>query len=164
MSNIPCGDQYPSCHFIKDAYIDVVNKPAIEIDLHRAMDRLSILFPEENAEKLEEYRLTQELIQNLKVEVAELQLEYERNKNTKATTDLELVEINLKVVEYDQNKKVIDGFEKLINERKICEKKIEAKKNKIEKCNDVTLELVKQIGSYEEKIASLQQQQQEYKK
>ena len=26
LNSIPCGDSYPSCRFIKDAYIDVANK------------------------------------------------------------------------------------------------------------------------------------------
>jgi len=128
-----------------------------------AMKRLEALDAGENAQKLEEYRLMQELIQELKTEVAELQLECERNKNTKATTDLELAETKVKVKEYNQNKKVIDGLEKLINERKTYENKIETKKDKIVECDEQTLELVKQIGSYEEKVASLQQQHQDYK-
>jgi DNA repair exonuclease SbcCD ATPase subunit/predicted phosphodiesterase len=163
LKRIPCGDQFPSCHFIKDAYIDVANKPGIEEDLHTAMNRLNALDPIENVEKLEEYRLMQELIQELKTEVAELLLECERNKNTKAATDLELAETKTKVKEYNQNKKVIDGLEKLINERKTYENKIETKKEKILTCDEETLELVKQIGSYEEKITSLKQQEQEYK-
>jgi len=69
----------------------------------------------------------------------------------------------IKVKEYNQNKKVIDGLEKLINERKTYENKIETKKDKIHACDEETLELVKQIGSYEEKVASLKQQHQEYK-
>jgi len=163
LKSIPCGDQYPSCHFIKDAYIDVANKPGIEEDLHVALQRLEKLDPPENAEKIEEYRLMQELIQELKTEVAELLLECERNKSTKASTDLELAETKAKVKEYKQNKKVIDGLEKLINDHKTYENKIETKKNKIQDCDEETLELVKQIGSYEEKVTSLQNQEQEYK-
>ena len=163
LKSIPCGDQFPSCRFIKDAYIDVVNKPGIEKDLQAAMGRLEKLDPIENAEKLEEHRLMQELIQELKTEVAELLLECERNKNTKAATDLDLAETKAKVKEYNQNKKVIDGLEKLINERKTYEDKIDTKKDKIYNCDEATLELVKQIGSYEEKSTSLQQQYKEYK-
>ena len=163
LKSIPCGDQFPSCHFIKDAYIDVANKPGIEEDLQTAMARLQKLDPTETGEKLEEYRLMQELIQELKTEVAELLLECERNKNTKATTELEMSQTKIKVKEYNQNKKVIDGLEKLINERKTYENKIETKKDKIHACDEETLELVKQIGSYEEKVASLKQQHQEYK-
>jgi len=163
LKSIPCGDQFPSCHFIKDAYIDVANKPGIEEDLQVAATRLNRLDRTENIEKLEEYRLTQELIQELKIEVTDLLLECERNKNTKATTDLELVETNTKVEEYNQNKKVIDGLEKLINKRHSYENKVDTKKQKIHECDDQTLELVKQIGSYEEKVTSLKQQEKEYK-
>ena len=114
------------------------NKPSIEEDLELAMKRLEALDPgrKDCCEKLEEYRLMQELIQELKTEVAELQLECERNKNTKATTDLELTETKIKVKEYNQNKKVIDGLEKLINERKTYENKIETKKDKIVECDE----------------------------
>ncbi len=162
LNSIPCGDQFPSCRFIKDAYINVANKPGIEKDLHVAMRRLEKLDPTENAEKLEEYRLMQELIQELKTEVAELLLDCERNKNTKAITDLELAETKAKVKEYKQNKKVIDGLEKLIKERQTYEDKIEVEKGRITECDENTLELVKQIGSYEEKVTSLEQQSQDY--
>ena len=91
LKGIPCGDSYPSCRFIKDAYIDVANKPGIETDLHAAAMRLETLSPAGTVEKLEEYRLTQELIAELKAEVAALQLECERNKNTKTTVDQRIV-------------------------------------------------------------------------
>ena len=162
LKGIPCGDSYPSCRFIKDAYIDVANKPGIETDLHAAAKRLEALSPEDNAEKLEEYRLTQELIAELKAEVSALQLECERNKNTKTTVDQELTQLVTRVAEYKKNKKVIDGLEKLIAERQNYQIKIESKKEKIETCDNETLEIVRQVGSYEEKIESLQTQGQEY--
>jgi DNA repair exonuclease SbcCD ATPase subunit len=162
LKGIPCGDSYPSCRFIKDAYVDVANKPGIEVDLHAAARRLETLSPDDTAEKLEEYRLTQELIAELKAEVSALQLECERNKNTKTTIDQELSDLTAKVTEYNQNKKVIDGLEKLINERQRYQTKIETKKEKIQTCDNETLEIVRQVGSYEEKIESLESQSNEY--
>jgi DNA repair exonuclease SbcCD nuclease subunit len=162
LNSIPCGDSYPSCRFIKDAYIDVANKPAIEADVQAAAHRLETLSPDDTAEKLEEYRLTQELIVELKAAVAALQLECERNKNTKTTVDQELLELGTKVAEYKQNKKVIDGLEKVIKERQSYQTKIETKKEKIETCDNETLEIVRQVGSYEQKIKSLKSQSKEY--
>ena len=162
LNSIPCGDSFPSCRFIKDAYIDVANKPGIEADLHAAAMRLETLSPDDTTEKLEEYRLTQELIVELKAEVAALQLECERNKNTKTTVDQELSELGAKVAEYKQNKKVIDGLEKVIKRRQDHQTKIETKKEKIEVCDNETLEIVRQVGSYEEKIESLKSQSKEY--
>jgi len=162
LNSIPCGDSYPSCRFIKDAYIDVANKPAIEADVQAAALRLETLAPDDTTEKLEEYRLTQELIVELKAEVAALQLECERNKNTKATVDQELSALGTRVAEYKQNKKVIDGLEKVIKERQGYQTKIETKKEKIETCDNETLEIVRQVGSYEEKIESLKSQSKDY--
>ena len=162
LKGIPCGDSYPSCRFIKDAYVDVANKPGIEVDLHAAARRLETLSPDDTAEKLEEYRLTQELIAELKAEVSALQLECERNKNTKTTIDQELSDLTAKVSEYNQNKKVIDGLEKLINERQQYQTKIESKKEKIKTCDNETLEIVRQVGSYEEKVESLKTQKTDY--
>ena len=51
-----------------------------------------------------------------------------------------------------KTKKVIDGLERIIKERQNYQIKIETKKEKIETCDNETLEIVRQVGSYEEKI------------
>ena len=163
LKSIPCGDSFPTCRFIKDAHIDVANKETVDYDLQTASSRLNNLDAHNVADKIEEYNNIEALIKEIKLDVSTLELECERNKSTKANLELELKELAHKIEEYNENKKTIESLEKLIKERKGYDVKIETKRQKITTCDEETLELVKQIGSYEEKIASLRQQEQDYK-
>ena len=49
-----------------------------------------------------------------------------------------------------------------LKRRQEYQTKIDSKKEKIETCDNETLEIVRQVGSYEEKIESLQSQSKEY--
>jgi DNA repair exonuclease SbcCD ATPase subunit/predicted phosphodiesterase len=162
LRSIPCGDSYPKCRFIKDAHVDVANKELVAHDLSVAMARVGMLDPDDVEEKIKEHELISGLINEIQREVGDLELERERNKSSKANLELHLKDIDIKVQEYNQNKEAIESLEKLLRQKKKIEITSEAQREQLKNCEELTLEIVKKIGSYEEKIASLKEQKEDY--
>jgi len=162
LSEIPCGDQFPTCRFIKEAHIQVANRYTFEIELEDVLGALSVLEPTEVERLAEQLQKVQLLLQKTDKELSTLKLARERNKNTKANLEYELREIDSSVEEYNQNKDVIENLEKLFSKKANYETRIEEKTTKIKDCDEKTLALVKQVGSYEQQAQSLKEQKQEY--
>jgi exonuclease SbcC len=73
-----------------------------------------------------------------------------------------LREVDANIEEYNQNKDVIENLEKLFSKKANYETRVEEKASKIKICEEKMLELVKRVGSYEQKAQSLKEQKQEH--
>jgi chromosome segregation ATPase len=91
-------------------------------------------------------------------EIADLNLEAERNKNSIHFLEDKLKELCIKRDEYEENKEAIENLEALVTQLNKCHYKIEQTQNKIDACDAETLELVKSVGSYEQKIENIKEQ------
>ena len=91
-----------------------------------------------------------------------MNLELEKNKNSIHTVSSKLVELQTKHDEYEHNKEAIENLELLVAQLNKCAYKIEQTQNKINICDKATLELVKSVGSYEQKIENIKEQKKEY--
>jgi DNA repair exonuclease SbcCD ATPase subunit len=86
----------------------------------------------------------------------------EKNKNLVHTVSTELITLESKRDEYEENKEAIENLETLVSQLNKCHYKIEQTQNKIDTCDAATLELVKSVGSYEQKIETIKEQKKEY--
>jgi DNA repair exonuclease SbcCD ATPase subunit len=73
-----------------------------------------------------------------------------------------LRDISEKIEEYEENKEAIENLEKLLSEKKGLQSTTQKKKTKINKCEEQTLELVKLVGSCEQKLETLQENKREH--
>ena len=162
LEGIPCGDSFPSCKFIKDAHIAVATKEIVVSEKQAASATRDSLQADEVERQLNEYEQMQLNIAALEKDVSVLKLKRERNKTAKSQIELVLKELELKIKEYDDNKEAIENLEKLIAERDKQEKDATAIKNKIATCEQKTHEIIKLVGSAEQKIQTLQERKQEY--
>ena len=162
LEGIPCGDSFPSCKFIKDAHIAVATKEIVVSEKQAASATRDSLQADEVERQLNEYEQMQLNIAALEKDVSDLKLKRERNKTAKSQIELVLKELELKIKEYDDNKEAIENLEKLIAERDKQEKDATTIKNKIATCEQKTHEIIKLIGSAEQKIQTLQERKQEY--
>ncbi len=96
-------------------------------------------------------------------EIADLNLEIERNKNSIHTVDAELVELRTKRDEYEQNKEAIENLEVLLAQLNECHYKIKKTNQDIERCEVTTLDFVKTVGSLEQKVENVINQKDEYR-
>jgi DNA repair exonuclease SbcCD ATPase subunit len=102
------------------------------------------------------------LIKAVETEITQAQLERERNKTLKSKIELTLKDISLKIDEYEENKEAIENLEKLLREKRSLQKSSENKQKKVATCEEETLNLVKLVGSYEQRVETFREQKQEY--
>jgi DNA repair exonuclease SbcCD ATPase subunit/predicted phosphodiesterase len=162
LDDIPCGDGFPNCKFIRDAHIAVAGKELVEHELKSAIADLKKLNPSDVFGKLMEHSRITELIKKTENKVTQIELEREKNKTVKSKIEFALKDISYKINEYEENKEAIESLEKLLSEKRNLEKEIKNKNNKITSCEKQTLELVKLMGSYEQRVETLREQKQEY--
>ncbi len=162
LDGIPCGDTFPSCKFIKDAHVASATKDIVISDKSKAQASIAALDVEKVDEELSAHAQKQSTITTLEREIAELKLKRERNKTAKSKAELSLKELEIKIKQYDDNKEAIENLEKLIAEKDKHDKSIISIKKKIETCEQKTHDIIKLIGSAEQKIQTLQEQRQEY--
>ena len=169
LSNIPCGTQYPSCKFIRDAHITVARKPELESErketqnsITAANAELVALEPATVNKKLDKYGEVELSKHDVSAKIADLNLEIARNRNTIQTTEVELEKLKSQRDEYEENKEAIENLELLVVQLNKCKYKIEQTKKKIDTCNSETLELYKEVGSLEQKVISIREQKAEY--
>ena len=163
LSGIPCGSSYPGCKFIRDAHIAVASEELVEGDRRAAQQRLMSLNPTETAAKMSAYSELQLGVVSAEKEISELSLRRERNKGLLISQESKLSEVIAKIGEYNSNKEAIENLERLLQMRVDHDLKAAAKEDSICECDEQTLELVKLVGSCEQRIEFLRSQKEEYK-
>jgi len=163
LEGIPCGDSFPTCKFIRDAHVSVATRDIAANERDKSIEARSALNPEEIELEIEEHNALQIKSLNFEKEISELKLKRERNKATKSKIELSLKDITNQIKEYEENKEAIENLEKLIKEKDKHQKDMNSKQNEITTCEQETLDIVKLVGSCEQKIENLREQQTEYK-
>ena len=95
-------------------------------------------------------------------EIADLNLEIERNKNSIHKIEASLTTLRAKRDEYEENKEAIENLETLLSQLNECHYKIKQTNNEIDKCEIATLDFVKAVGSLEQKVENIREQKKEY--
>lgn len=163
LDGIPCGDGFPACKFIRDANVAVATKEQSQNQLSDATLCLSNLQPETVTEKLYQYDVIRGSMSTHEKNIATLKLSRERNKTLKAKTQFSLKTITEKINEYEDNREAIENLEKLIAEQVNLQKKIKESQKTLKRDEKKMLEGVKLVGTYEQKVESLQEQRVEHK-
>ena len=148
--------------FVREANIAVGSKEVVQYELQNVVVDLAALNPSDVFTSLMEHSRTSEMISNIQTEVTQLDLERERNKTVRSKIELALKDISSKITEYEDNKEAIENLEKLLSEKRGLENSIKSNNKKITSCEEETLDLVKLVGSYEQRVETLREQKQEY--
>ena len=170
LNEIPCGTSFPTCRFIRDAHVAVTDKLNVEKEQQQALrfieqvgTSIKELNPAGVETHMERYRKIESSKHTVSSEIADLNLEIERNKNMTLTINGELMELISKRDEYEENKEAIENLEFLVTQLNGCHYKIKQTQNNIQVCEDNTMESVKSVGSHEQKIETLNEQKKEYR-
>jgi len=162
LEGIPCGKSYPACKFIKDAHVAAATKDIVVNEREKTDTELLSINVLEIDKQLSEYNNMINDISNLEKEISDLKLKCERNKTAKSQTEFSLKDLETKLKEYNDNKEAIENLEKLIYEKNKHEAAAKTIKKQIETCEQKTLDIVKHVGSREQKLLTLEEQKQEY--
>ena len=155
--------------FVKEAHIAVTSRSTVETEqkqtlkiIEQITTEIQDLNPQDVEIQIEKYENIQKSKHNVSSTIADLNLEIERNKNTIHLVESELVSLCANRDEYEANKEAIENLETLIHQLNECQYKIKKTNNKIDKCDMLTLDFVKSIGSTEQKVENLKSQKKEY--
>jgi len=162
LNGIPCGDGFPACKFIRDANIAVATKEQTQNELSDAVTCLSNLSPQTVEEQLHQYNVMHNSISSHEKNISKLKLSREKNKTVKAKTQFSLKTITEKINEYEDNKETIENLEKLITQQSILRKDINSEQKELKKNEEAMLDNIKLVGTYEQKVKTLNEQKQEY--
>ena len=169
LSETPCGTQFPTCKFIRDAHVAVANRSSIEADQAGTLKAMAALTsdieslnPQDVGIQLERYHNVEKSKHTVSATIADINLEIERNKNSIHSISGELSALTAKRDEYETNKEAIENLEALLGQLNQCHYKIKKTTQQIEACETNTLGFVKSVGSIEQKIQHIEQQKKEY--
>ena len=163
LEGIPCGKSYPTCKFIKDAHVAAATKDIVVNDREKADAELLSINISEVEQNLSDHNSMINSISDLEKDISDLKLKCERNKTAKSQTEFSLKDLEAKLKEYNDNKEAIENLEKLIHEKDKHVASIKSVKKQIDTCEQKTLDIVKHLGSREQKITTLEEQKEEYR-
>ena len=149
--------------FVKDAHKAVKYKDDKVSILDTKKIELNDLNPEHIKNSIIKYESITSELSAVEKDLSEVKLSREKNKNSLAKTELELKDITDLIHKYDVNRDAIENLEELMATRVEFNNDIVSLTNKLETCESDTLEVVKMVGSCEQKIQTLVEQKQEYK-
>ena len=165
---VPCGDEYSSCKFIKDAYKAQGNITVIEQNLRELRKETEDLYgdiegldPKSVERKIEKYEEVLEMRDDIYNTINQNELVIEKNESRVSTLNLEVEKLQGKIEEYEENREAIENLEQLIDEKVEQQNNLKGQKSVLDDCNEEIVELIKERGSLEQKLENLVSQQEE---
>ena len=169
LSQVPCGSQFPSCKFIKDAHEaeDLIQISESRIgqskirstELNKEIDSLE---PAKVEDYINKYNQLIDKKNNLSNSIANNKLTVERADNLLFKEQVELENLNSKSTEYEENKEAIENLKQLMKQRNEIKSEIKTKNDNLDECEAKIMQLHKKHGSLEQKLEHTQAQLAEY--
>ena len=168
LDEVPCGDKYSNCKFIKDAAEAKKELPdliRIAKDFSNGLERTQKELEDLDQEKVNSYIEKYEAVLEKKNNVEKQLLMHESSKsgfkNEMLLLEKELENLHNQREEFLANKEIIENKEQLQKDIELFVGRIVDKTTEIETCQEKILTLYKEHGSLEEKIRSLKEQKKE---
>jgi len=165
LDEVPCGQEYSHCKFIKGAYeakdkvslvqLSTVKDGNTKAALQRSADQLGIEGVVENLSKFEKFL---SIKNQLELDSKGSFLILENLQSKKSIAELELKDLVAKEKLYEENKEVIENINEIILQTNDKQKELEENNKDLEQCEDILLDLYKSHGYYEQKIENLKEQ------
>tara|TARA_R110000824_G_scaffold117183_2_gene269035 strand:- start:1200 stop:4166 length:2967 start_codon:yes stop_codon:yes gene_type:complete len=162
LSEVPCGDAFPTCKFIKDAHearisivADTESLATIKLectDLKKTADKYDI---EKIEDSIDKYQKILQKKKDVESFLTNNKLEIEKNEAVKNKLEHEIERAESKIKEYEDNKEAIENIEDLMLEKGRVINIIANAEKQLEICRGETLELYKLHGSLEQKLKNL---------
>tara|TARA_Y100001937_G_scaffold97984_1_gene133563 strand:- start:12271 stop:15408 length:3138 start_codon:yes stop_codon:yes gene_type:complete len=169
LKEVPCGSQFPSCRFIKDAHqagdlIQICESriATLSRDVNKTGEALNQNDPETIESHIEKYNLLLEKRNVLATSIANNKLFIEKAESSLFKEQVELQELQSKSFEYEQNKDAIENLKDLIKSRDEKKIFIQECELKLQDCENKIMTLHKRHGSLEQKLRHLEQGFEEY--
>jgi len=166
LQQVPCGDKFPSCKFIKHAHNNVSSEKSLftELkDLQKRADDYSVavddLDPNSVTKYLEQHTQLVDKRREKQDEISSFELQVAKNKT--AIVSLREFKSNAEeeVRVFEENEKTILEFAKLTSDRTELVKIKTKRKNELAKCNEESIQISRQQGLHESELKEIQLQE-----
>ena len=168
LTEVPCGDTFPTCQFISDAHLATVELPSLEMDIIVEINdaksyktKISTVNSGEMIELINRYNDTIIKKNNAEIEKRDnkvsIEVMYGKIKGFKN----ELRNIQEKIDLYEEKKDLIKNIETLIKTRDKVERKITSLKKEVVESDKIINLHNRQLGSMEQKLEDLKDKRQE---
>jgi len=168
LDEVPCGDQFPMCQFIKDAHLASVELPSLEVDIIQeiedAKDYKTKIVSVNSAEMIaviDNYNATIINKNNIEIEKRDNKVSIEKLYAKIKASRTQLSETQNKISLYEEKKDLIKNIESLLASRDEVQKVIDSSQNSILVLEDLINNHHRQIGSLEQKVESLHDKKKE---
>ena len=165
---VPCGNEYQTCKFIKDAHNAQRNVIVIESNLQDLRDEAEDLYkqidnldPKSIERKMQKYEDVLEMRDTIYNAINQNELVIDKNESKVTTLNLEVEKLQGKIEEYEENREAIENLEQLLEEKVEQQNNLKAQQIILKDCNEEIVGLIKQRGSLEQRLENLVSQQQE---
>ena len=159
LSEVPCGNQFPSCKFIKDAHsakelIQVTESRMRDASFHinSLGEEIQSLNPSKVEDHLKKYQLLVEKKSELATNIATAKVTVERADALLFKEQVELDSLREKSQEYNENKDAIENLKNLLSQLKNLQDLEKAKELEIDTCESKVMKLHQKHGSLEQKL------------
>ena len=164
LGEVPCGDKFKSCKFIKDAHcsketlVDLVGQVQ---SINNEKEKAERLLNRSNEEKinshLENYKKLMEKRREAERVVLKTDLEKGKWENSALSAQNELQRINISIDDYNKNKSLNENKETFILQLANVTKEIAKKQKSINKCRTELQGLHRDNGSLAQQVQTLQE-------
>ena len=166
LSEVPCGEEYSHCKFIKDAYSSKRQLPNILEQLDKENNRFLALNSDlqvYDAPKVREYISKHEQVlekRNVTAnQIAQCELKVQKNDNKIMVLENEIKELDEKKELYESNKEAIENYSGLLTEKKGIKSIIKGCEKQISKCDKRLQDLLISHGGFAERVDNIKKQQ-----
>ena len=170
LKEVPCGDKFPTCKFIKDAHEGAglsfsLKKKVKELQEHKKEKQKKVDDIDEKGikKRIEQYQQVMEKKLESEKLIHKLELEKGEWEKSVLSCHTKIQALQTKEKEYDNNQDLIENKGSFIKKLIIVKDCLLAKKEEKQECQNQLLEYYKDHGSLEQKIKTLKEKKQEVK-
>jgi DNA repair exonuclease SbcCD ATPase subunit len=164
LDEVPCGDKYPTCQFIRDAHLAAVELPSLEVEIidkieeAKGYQNMTVSVNSfEMIEFIERYNDTIIKKNNIEIEKRDNKVSIEKlYAKIKSYRDA-LRTTTEKIDLYEEKKDLIKNIESLLNSRDEVERKIKNIRGEIVEVEESINLHHRQLGSMEQKVEDLKE-------
>jgi len=168
LNQVPCGEEFSHCKFIRDAYAALENLGITKDRIEGLSDKkseatkgLDVLAPEVVEGHLDKYHRVLEKRSALITENAKFEVENAKNKTKIIKLKTDASTLQEEITLYEENREAIESLESLILQKSELESDISDKKVEIEECQTAVHEMYRTHGFLQQKLENFMTQQQE---
>jgi len=168
LDEVPCGDKFPTCQFIRDAHLASVELPSLEVSIvtkiKEAKEYKTKVVSVDSAEMIgliDNYNNTIIYKNNIEIEKRDNKVSIEKlYAKIKSLRDA-LRTTTKKIDLYEEKKDLIKNIENLIGSRDEVERKIKNTRDEIFEVEDSINLHHRQLGSMEQRVEDLKQKKED---